>query len=99
MNSTSKDTTTTAISTSIGQISSAYSLLWVNPIGRVTAASTITSCQPQNTNDARPSDSRRTWQVRCTTCRLVANNAQPPNANLTAKIGRESWRERVCPYV
>ncbi len=39
---------TTAISTSIGHSSSAYSLLCVMPSGSVMAAATITACQPQN---------------------------------------------------
>ena len=70
----------------MGHSSSAYSLLWVMPSGSVTAASTMTSCQPQNTNEARPSDSSRTCEVRCTTYRLVANSAQPPKAKITALV-------------
>ncbi len=38
-----KITHTSTTSRSTGQISSAYSLPWVRPRGRVTAASTITS--------------------------------------------------------
>ena len=71
---------------SIGHSSSAYSLPWVKPSGRVTAAATITACQPQNTNAASLSEISRTWQVRWTTCRLVANSAQPPNAKITALV-------------
>jgi hypothetical protein len=52
---------------SMGHSSSAYSLPLVKPSGSVTAASTMISCQPQNTKDARPSDISRAWQVRCTT--------------------------------
>ncbi len=37
------------------------------PSGSVIAASTITSCQPQNTKAASPSEISRAWQVRCTT--------------------------------
>ena len=46
------------------------------------AADRMTSCQPQKTKEARPSDSSLTWQVRWTTCRLVAKSAQPPFATL-----------------
>ncbi|MOA28699.1 hypothetical protein D3C78_1496610 [compost metagenome] len=52
---------------SIGHSSSAYSLEEVKPCGRVIAASTITSCQPQKTKEARVSLNRRAWQVRWTT--------------------------------
>jgi len=51
----------------MGHSSSAYSLPWLKPKGRVTAASTMTNCQPQNTKAARPSLNSRLWQVRCTT--------------------------------
>ncbi len=52
---------------SIGHSSSAYSLPVVQPSGSVTAASTMTSCQPQNVNAASGPANSRTWQVRCTT--------------------------------
>ena len=74
--------------TSIGHSSSAYSLPWVMPSGRVTAASTITACQPQKVNAASRRQNRRTWQVRCTTWYEVANSAQPPNAKITALVCR-----------
>jgi hypothetical protein len=51
---------------SIGHSSSAYSLEVVMPSGSVIAASTITACQPQNVNAARPSLKRRACEVRCT---------------------------------
>ena len=35
--------------------------------GSETAASTMTSCQAQNVNRARPGANSRVWQVRCTT--------------------------------
>ena len=71
---------------SIGQISSAYSLPWVSPSGRVTAAATMISCQPQNTKDASLSEISRAWLVRCTHHRLVANRAEPPKAKITAFV-------------
>ncbi|MNO05740.1 hypothetical protein D3C81_2272470 [compost metagenome] len=51
---------------SIGHSSSAYSFELVQPIGRLMAASTITSCQPQKVKAASLSEISRTWQVRCT---------------------------------
>ncbi|CKV07696.1 Uncharacterised protein [Mycobacterium tuberculosis] len=50
------------------------------------AAATITSCQPQNTKEASAGANSRTWQVRCTTWKLVAISAQPPNAKITALV-------------
>ncbi len=44
---TAKMTQTTAMAMSIGHSSSAYSLPWVKPSGRVIAAATMISCQPQ----------------------------------------------------
>ena len=38
---------TTAMAMSIGHWSSAYSLPWVMPSGRVTAAATMIACHPQ----------------------------------------------------
>ena len=70
----------------MGHSSSAYSLPCVKPSGSVTAADTMISCQPQKTNEARPSEISRTWQVRCTTYRLVANSAEPPKAKITALV-------------
>ena len=51
-----KITHTTATRTSIGQISSAYSLLCVRPSGSVTAASTMISCQPKKLRRESRSD-------------------------------------------
>ena len=45
---------------SIGHSSSAYSLPDVYPSGSVTAASTMTACQPQNVNAASASENSRT---------------------------------------
>jgi hypothetical protein len=42
-----KTTHTNVIRISIGQANSAYSLLVVMPIGRLTAAHKMTTCQPQ----------------------------------------------------
>ncbi len=66
-NTTPNATHTSVIRMSIGHSSSAYSLAVVMPSGSVIAAETITTCQPQNTNDARPSEMSRTRHVRCTT--------------------------------
>src|SRR5450755_597769 len=85
-NTTAYATHTTVIRMSIGHSSSAYSLPLVNPSGRVIAASTMTACQPQNTNAASPSENRRTWQVRCTTYNELANSAQTTNAKITALV-------------
>src|SRR3546814_3751575 len=68
---------------SSGHSSSAYSLLWVMPIGRVITAPTIAACQPQNTNRASLSEISRTWQVRWTTYSEVANSTEPPKAKIT----------------
>jgi hypothetical protein len=87
-NSTAYAIHTIAIRMSIGHSSSAYSLPWVRPIGRVIAAATMTACQPQNTKLASLSESNRTWQVRCTTCSDVANRALPPKAKITALVCR-----------
>ncbi len=51
-NTIAYDTHTTVIKRSIGQISSAYSLLWVRPMGKVITAETITAFQPQNVSQA-----------------------------------------------
>ena len=66
-NTTAYATQTSVIRMSIGHSSSAYSFDVVMPSGSVIAAATITSCQPQNVNAARPSPKSRTWQVRWTT--------------------------------
>ena len=42
-----KITHTRVIAQSIGQMSSAYSWVWVRPNGSVSAAETMMSCQPQ----------------------------------------------------
>ena len=51
----------------MGHSSSAYSLPLVKPSGRVTAASKMTSCQPQNVNQASFGRNKRVRPVRCTT--------------------------------
>ncbi len=66
-NTTAYDTHTAAISRSIGHSSSAYSLPCVQPSGRVIAAATITTCQPQNVNHPSAGANRRACEVRCTT--------------------------------
>ncbi len=66
-NTTANATHTSVIRMSIGHSSSAYSFAVVSPSGNVIAAETMTICQPQNTNDARPSETSRTRHVRCTT--------------------------------
>jgi len=60
-------TQTRVIRTSMGHSSSAYSLLEVNPSGRVMAASRMIACQPQKVNGTSGPPNSRTWQVRCTT--------------------------------
>jgi len=42
-------------------------LLVVMPSGKVTAASTMTSCQPQKVKAASPGANSVVWQVRWTT--------------------------------
>ena len=39
----------------------------VLPSGKVIAAPTMTTCQPQKVNADSMSENRRAWQVRCTT--------------------------------
>ncbi len=51
---------------SIGHSSSAYSLELVQPSGRLIAASTITSCQPQKVKAASLGANSVVWLVRCT---------------------------------
>src|ERR1039458_6732753 len=52
---TANATHTTAMATLIGHSSSAYSLLVVNPSGRVIAAATMMSCHPQKLNQLKKS--------------------------------------------
>ena len=79
-------TQTTVISRSTCHSISAYSLPWVWPAARVTTAATSASCQPQKTNEASRSEMSRTWQVRWTMYRLVANSAEPPKAKITPLV-------------
>src|SRR3546814_4112201 len=78
---------------SSGHSSSAYSLLWVMPIGSVITAPTIAACQPQNTNRASLSEISRTWQVRWTTYSEVANSTEPPKAKITPLRSEEHTSE------
>src|SRR3546814_18986552 len=71
---------------SSGHSSSAYSLLWVMPIGSVITAPTIAACQPQNTNRASLSEISRKWQVRWTTYSEVANSPEPPKAKINPLV-------------
>ena len=50
---------------SIGHSSSAYSLAAVMPSGRVIAAATMISCQPQKWTDDKMSDASRAFANRC----------------------------------
>src|SRR3546814_6120559 len=85
---------------SSGHSSSAYSLLWVMPIGSVITAPTIAACQPQNTNRASLSEISRTWQVRWTTYSEVANSTEPPKAKITPLVcsGRSRPRSEEHTY-
>ena len=56
----------TAMAILIGHSNSAYSLLVVNPIGRVMAAATIIAFQPQKCSQLRVSLNMRVLQSRCT---------------------------------
>ncbi len=61
---TANTTQTTAMAMSMGQISSAYSLPWVRPSGRVRAAATMISCQPQKLTQLRVSLAMRAFNNR-----------------------------------
>ncbi len=62
---TVKMTQTTAIAMSIGHSSSAYSLLVVNPSGRVIAAATMIAFHPQKFSQLRVSLNIRALHSRC----------------------------------
>jgi hypothetical protein len=55
----------TAMAMSIGHSSSAYSRLWVIPSGRVIAAETMMSCQPQKWIFPSRSECIRVLSSRC----------------------------------
>ena len=54
-----------ATAMSMGQMSSAYSLLRVRPSGSVIAAATMISCQPQKWSFDRKSLASRAFTRRC----------------------------------
>ena len=62
---TAKITHSAAITMSSTQGSSAYSLPWVIPPTRASAAATISSCQPQKWTFDRASLHRRVFSSRC----------------------------------
>jgi hypothetical protein len=62
---TAKVTHTTAMAMSMGHSSSAYSLPSVKPSGRVKAAETMMSCQPQKWIFDSVSESGRAFTRRC----------------------------------
>ncbi len=61
---TAKTTQMAVMARSIGHSSSAYSLPWVSPSGRVMAAAAMMACQPQKCSEARAFEGRRAFTRR-----------------------------------